>query len=441
MPSRRAIALAALATLALALAVLAPGLLWVAGALDALVILGVVVDVRRARIAAVHAQREWPPLLVQGARSTVCVDLKARPGTILLLREALHPSLAELPLRHELAIASSGRAEWSYDLVPKRRGEHLVGPLTIRVAGPWGLGWSQRDLIAAEPRRVYPQTRWEGRVGRLLARADRRELGQAPLHARLVGGDPYALREYRPGDPPTRIQWKASARHGRLVVREDTWERGSRLVILLDCARSMASTSDGRSKLDHGLAAALALARIAVARGDRVTIVGFSDRIERVVRVRSGGRGIAQAYGALFDLDAHLREPAYDLAVETAGQIESRSATVLMLTSVLDIAAADLLQASLTGLRRKHRGVLVTLEDPALMALALGSPADAAEAFAKVASLGILLANRHLARRFRGSGIAVVTASADQLAWKTLETYLNLARRRRAPALAQVLAV
>jgi uncharacterized protein (DUF58 family) len=253
-----------------------------------------------------------------------------------------------------------------------------------------------------------------------------------PLGIRGAGTEPYALREYRPGDPPTRIQWKASARHERLLSREDTWERGTRLVVLLDCGRAMASMDGARSKLDHALAAALALLRIAVSRGDRVTVVGFSNRIERTVRAGSGAGAEALAYAALYDLEARLVEPAYDLAVETLSSIEPRRATVVLLTSVVDLAAAELLRASLIRLRRRHHPILINLEDPDLVALALGVPATPEEAFAKASSLEILLANRRLGRRLQRAGIAIAVAAADQLAWAALDAYLGPSLRRKA---------
>jgi uncharacterized protein (DUF58 family) len=352
------------------------------------------------------------------------VRLVAGRQAILLAREALDPALAEAPLRRRLEVAA-GTSLWRYDLSPRRRGEHRAGPLTVRVLGPWGLAWAQRDLLGPESVRVYPQVRWEGRVGRLLTLAQRRELGQAPLRTHGLGTEPYALREYRPGDPPTRIHWKATARRGRLITREDTWERGSRLVILLDCARAMASLEAGRSKLDHALAAALALARVAVSRGDRVTFVAFSDRVERLVRVRASARGVARAYGTLFDLPARLSEPAYDLAAEAVSAVEPRRATVVLLTSVVDLAAAEVLREALLSLRR-HRTLLVNLEDPEVVRLALGSPSTPAEAFAKVSALEILLANRRLGRRLQRAGTRVVSAPADRLAADTLEAYLSL---------------
>ena len=434
MPATRAIVAAALITLALTVAVAVPWMAGAALAADLVLMLAVFVDARRARAVPLQARRRWPSLLVQGERATIEVRISSAARADLVAREALHPGLAEHPLRQRLSVTPDADAVWSYDLVPRRRGEHLVGPLTVRVLGPAGLAWSQRDLLPAERRRVYPQTRWQGRVGRLLALAHRRELGRAPLRLRGTGTEPYALRDYQPGDPPTRIQWKASARRGRLIAREDTWERGMRLVILLDCARAMTSIESGRSKLDHALAAALALARVALSRGDRVTIVAFSDRIERILRSHSGSRAAAEAYAALYDLEARPSEPAYDLAVETVAAVEPRRATVVLLTSVVDIAAAELLRTSLVRLARKHRPILVNLEDPDLVRLALGIPERTEEAFAKVSSLEMLLANRRLGRRLQRAGIAVAVAAADQLAWRTLESYLSASRPRRATA-------
>lgn len=432
MPARRVFLAAAVLTLPLAAAVVVPWLLWAGVAGDVLLIAALIVDHRRASRTAVHAERRWPLLLIQGAAAEVEVRLSAdaTAGVTVALREGLHPGLAESPLRHRLTLAPGEATTWSYRLTPRRRGAHLAAPLTARVLGPWRLAWAQRDLIAEESVRIYPQVRWEGRVARLLELAHRRQLGQIHVRYHGLGSEPYALREYLPGDPPNRIHWKATARHGRLVAREDTFERGGRVVILLDCARAMAAVDGGRSKLDHALAAALALTRVAAARGDRITWITFSDRIERLVRVRATGGGVSAAYRALFDCEARLVEPAYDLAAEATCEIESRRAAVVLFTSVVDLAAAELLREALLRLEIRHRPLLINLEDAGLGALARGVPASTEEAFAKVSSLEILLANQRLARRLRRAGVRAVTASADTLALATLESYLAMLRGR-----------
>lgn len=423
MPSGRLLTALALVGLLLAVAAVAPGMAALALGLDIALLAAFLLDWRAASRSGISAVRAWPPLLVQGAEAQVEVTLTSETASRIQARETLHPGLATGPLRERLSLAP-GTSVWRYALVPRRRGSHALGPLTARVLGPWGLAWSERELIPPGPQRVYPQVRWEGPVGKLLSLARRHELGQAPQRDQGLGSEPYALREYRPGDPPTRIHWKATARHGRLVSREDAWERGARLVVLLDAARAMMSVDRGRTKLDHALAAALALARVAAARGDRVTIVAFSDRIERLVRMRGAARGVARAYGALFDVQARLAEPAYDLAAEAASSAETRRATVVLLTSIVDLAAAELLRDALLGLKR-HRVLLVNLEDPDLARLALAAPETPEAAFAKAAALEIQLANRRLGRRLRHRGIRVVGAPADRLAWEALQAYLR----------------
>jgi uncharacterized protein (DUF58 family) len=431
MPSTRLLVALGAVTLLVAVSVAEPRLAVLAFVLDALLFLAFLYDVHAASRTPLTASRQWPPLLVQGAPAELSVRVASRPGVHLRLREGLHPGLAAAPARVALEM-TSGLSSWTVPLLPRRRGEHATGPLTARVLGPLGLGWSQREVLPAEPRRVYPQVRWEGDAGRLLALAQRRELGQVPLRLRGLGREPYALREYRPGDPLSRVHWKASARHGgRLVSREDTEERGARLVVLLDCARAMRGVEGERSKLDHALAAALALLRVANGRGDRVTVVAFSDHIERVVRVRAGSRGVAHAYALLYDLPSRLAEPAFDLAAETVLSLEARRSTVVLFTSVVDLASAELLRSSVAALRRRHRTVLVNLEDPELWGLARGAPATVPEAFAKVASLGILLANRDLGRGLRRAGIQAASVPADRLAWEAMQAYLSASRTRR----------
>jgi uncharacterized protein (DUF58 family) len=430
-PAARTFLILSLVTLLLAVAVLDVRLAFAALALDAAVVLAAWVDYRRAARTSLRAARVRPPLLVQEAPAVIEVSLVltgALRRVTILLREGLAPALAEQPLRHQMEIAGPREIRWSYTLVPRRRGEHLTAPLTARVLGPWKLAWAQRDLLPAETVRVYPQVRWEGRVGQLLVLAQRQRLGQIPLRFQGAGTEPYALREYLAGDPLAKIHWKATARHGRMITREDTWERGARLVILLDCARTMASMDGRRSKLDYSLAACLALARVAAARGDRVTLVAFSDRVLRSVRVRSGGRGISLAYAALFDVEAELTEPAYDVAAEAALEVESRGATVVLFASVVDLAAAELLRESLLRLGRRHRALFINLEDAELRALAESAPEGPAEAFAQVASLEIQLANRRLGKHLRHGGIRVVTSSADRLALETLDAYLAMFR-------------
>jgi uncharacterized protein (DUF58 family) len=433
-PAPRLLAALGLVALVITVALVSPAVSRLVLPLDGLLLAAFFLDAMRARSTALETRRRWPPLLVQGqaSQAQVEIDNRTRRTVIFVVREALHPAVAAAPQRQDIQLGPRRSAVWTYSVTPRRRGDHELGPLTARILGPWRLAWYQRDLAPSERVRVYPQVRWGGRVGRLLSLAQRRELGQSPLPLRGLGSEPYALREYRPGDPPGKIHWKATARHARPVTREETWERGGRLLILLDAGRSMASMTPDGSKLDAALAASLALTRIAASRGDRVTILAFSDRVQRLVRLRSGLAGAHKAYLRLFDLEARLVESAYDLAALEVERLEPRRSMAVLFTSVVDLAGADVLRRALTTLARRHRVLLANLEDGDLTALARGIPSSAQDAFARISALEILLSNRRLALKLRRAGIRVVTAPADRLTLETLDVYLALQRGRLA---------
>ncbi|HLX06659.1 MAG TPA: hypothetical protein VKY89_02230, partial [Thermoanaerobaculia bacterium] len=171
MPAARCFQLLGFFTVLFIGAFLAPPLAGLAALLDAVVLVAAAVDWRRARGRRLAASRRWPPLLVQGAEVEVRVEIgelagwrEVAPGgggpgsssgsrlgsrrrTVVLLREGLHPALAPAPLRQRLEVRAGQPSVWRYRLLPRRRGEHALAPLTSRVLGPWGLAWAQRDLL------------------------------------------------------------------------------------------------------------------------------------------------------------------------------------------------------------------------------------------------------------------------------------------------------
>ena len=81
--------------------------------------------------------------------------------------------------------------------------------------------------------------------------------------------------DYRDGDLPQQIDWKATSRRRQVISREYEEERDQRVVLLVDRGRRM-SVSDGQSSLLTTPNAALLLSFVAPGQGDRVGLVGFS---------------------------------------------------------------------------------------------------------------------------------------------------------------------
>jgi uncharacterized protein (DUF58 family) len=86
----------------------------------------------------------------------------------------------------------------------------------------------------------------------------------------------WQFRQYVPGEPAHRIDWRESARSDRLYVRETEWEASESVWIWRDTSPSMDYASDAslpEKRLRADLVA-LALAALLIRGGERVTLLG-----------------------------------------------------------------------------------------------------------------------------------------------------------------------
>ncbi|MBI4512346.1 MAG: DUF58 domain-containing protein [Deltaproteobacteria bacterium] len=111
-------------------------------------------------------------------------------------------------------------------------------------------------------------------------KASREErIGVHHVRHRGRSGDVRELREHVAGDPFKLVAWKATARRGKLMVRELESEIVLTHQIVLDIGGSMRAGAPGTTRLDHAVELSAALARAALDGGDRVGLVTFDTTV------------------------------------------------------------------------------------------------------------------------------------------------------------------
>lgn len=158
-------------------------------------------------------------------------------GVVPGLRDAL-PGRAPAPV-------PAGGYRWPAPL----RGVYDVGPALAHLDGPFGL-WTGSAPVAGTSRvRVLPVPADSGALDGIL-RAGAGELEAADLLGSEAAPDDLLVREHRDGDALTRVHWGATARTGRLMVRQEEWAHDPWTVVVLDCRAS--SFPAGRHEVDGG---------------------------------------------------------------------------------------------------------------------------------------------------------------------------------------------
>ncbi len=175
-----------------------------------------------------------------------------------------------------------GRAYVKVTLKAKRVGRWGVHGMALEVRGTpaGGEALYEVPLMFANPFgiEVYP------RALHVLAtspRGGRSRRGAAvgrPAPLRGEGDELRELREHVAGDPFRRIAWKASARRGRLMVREMEREERDVVWLVLNASIELWSGPEGKAPLDDGVDELAGLAARHIARGDKVGLVVVASR-------------------------------------------------------------------------------------------------------------------------------------------------------------------
>ncbi len=186
-----------------------------------------------------------------------------RGRTLLLEDEA--PRALGGPHRFALRRATgSGSSVTQYQVQVGARGMHLLGPLRIHVVDGFGMihrviGVGARDEVIVHPAVIDLDPMLLGGVSV--------GTGSAHIGARGAATDDVIPREYRPGDEVRRIDWKASARTGGLMVRSEENPWRASVSIVLDLRVSEHRGLEPRSSVDAALSMAASIGWLALGAG------------------------------------------------------------------------------------------------------------------------------------------------------------------------------
>jgi len=428
LPTRRLAAVAAL--LAGALLVLpgdavrlpllvANGVLLVVALVDALL----AVDPRTLEI-----ERELPPVVVLRTPAEVRWSVRNPTGRTVrvALADELAPSLQADDRRFHGVVPAGATLHGESGIRPARRGRFEVRRLVVRVDGPLGLGARQRTLDLPAVLQVHPVFASRAEAELRLNRARILEVGLRSAKGRGGGTEFDQLREYGVDDEVRRIDWSATARAGKAMVRTYRAERNQTVTLLLDNGRVMAGQVAGVPRVEHAMDAVMCLTTVASRLGDRCGLVVFDRGVRATVPARAGRAQLGAVAEAMYALEPVLAESDYEGAFTHVTARFRRRSLIVLFTDLVEQAVGESLLPALPILVRHHVVVVAAVRDPDVVRWATAPPDDVDGAYRAVAANALLADRDRTIARLRGLGVVVVDAPAGELAPRLADTYLDL---------------
>lgn len=377
----------------------------------------------------VERQAKLAVPLGEDEKTIVRIESNAR-ATLRLTVSQLWPEILEPRSAMREAVIRAGEA-LAIELQVRgiARGTATIEPLYVSMTMR---GLVERIVPAggATIVHVLPNLHAVGRMHKRLNDYALRSLGARTAPRIGKGRDFDRLRDYVLDDDYRDIAWRASARHGRLIVREFRTERSQEILLCLDRGHRMAARVEQITRLDHAVNASVLISYICNRMEDKIGILSFDTAVDKGLPSQRGSAHLRAITAYVSQLEAEYRHTDYlALAANLRRRLHHR--TLILILTVLPEREErfDLLRA-VDLLAPQHLPLFVVLTDRDLRAQAEILPSNREELSRTLVARDLWLGHVELTRELRSRGAMVVDSTATDWGVDAVNAYIEVKRRQ-----------
>jgi uncharacterized protein (DUF58 family) len=187
-------------------------------------------------------------------------------GDAVMRHSAYFPAIRPSETRSELVVQSF-----------PRRGHYRFTGFLISTQFPFGLFRRGERVQAEGETLVYPKIHEVATYYHLLPFMPGKREGLRVGHGESL----YSIREHRDGESARIVDWKATAKTGRLMAKEFAREEESRFCLILDSLLHPPAEQDGREKFEKAVSLAASLAAHFCAEGAELEFISPQDHVPK----------------------------------------------------------------------------------------------------------------------------------------------------------------
>lgn len=379
----------------------------------------------------ITAQRRTLERWSNGDVNPVTLQLKSGYGTAMHVRV-----LDELPVQFQTrdlvfsaAIPAWGRREFDYTVRPVQRGVYRYGAIQAFMSSDLGFVERRFSLDAAKEVAVYPSY-LQLRRYELLAISDRLTLAGIKRVRRVAQHAEFErIKDYVPGDDRRTVNWKATARRGRMMVNQYQDERAQQVFALIDTGRVMKMPFEGLSLLDYAINASLVISSIAMRKEDRAGLITFSDTVHDVLGASRQRGQMQKIMQVLYGQGTDHRETDMEALFGAVRRNIHQRSLLLLFTNYESVNALKRQLPYLQRLARQHLVVPIFFLNTELDKDLKQRPTNTEDLYIHTLTERAVHEKRLIARELERSGLPAILCKPEDLTMEVINTYLQIKAR------------
>lgn len=380
-----------------------------------------------------EVSRTVPKSLSNGDENTIklLVKNKVKLGLKVKLKEDLPDQLQDFTWERTHFQKGKTTNELSYTIVPSERGIYEWFNVYAHIEIP-NIGLVSRRILFDQYNEVacLPSYMQFGDLRLTALVSQQKEMDST--HIRKLGQslEFEQIKTYNSGDDFRHINWKASAKQGKLMLNQFQDERSQSIYCIIDGGRTMKTKHHGQSLQDYAINASVGLSKAILQMKDKVGLVNYyTDRCD-LLKPSASPAQYRKINEMLFNIKTQETDASMELLYKfSRNQIKHRSLLILF-THFDNTEAIKRNIPYLRAMGRFHLVLIVLFENDELQSFADTEAEKLTDIYSTTIAREQINQQKVLARELRKYGIITLITSPSKLTISVVNQYLEIKRKQ-----------
>ena len=381
-----------------------------------------------------YAERELPVKFSNSDYNEVFVTLKNNytfPVECEIIEE-LPVQFQKRDFKYLIKLKAFQKYKFEYNLKPVERGEYYFGRLLVFVSSPLRI-ISRRYSFYKEKTMIktYPSYLQMKKYSFLVLNDKLNEYGVKKIRRLGHTMEFEQIKKYVTGDDVRSINWKATAKHGKLMVNQYQDEKSQPIYSVIDTGRVMRMPFEGLKLLDYAINSALAFSNIAILKTDKAGIIDFGKKVNTFLPASNLKTQMLKINESLYNIDTDFMDSDFGyLSSYIKHKITHRSLLIIY-TNFEHKSSLRRQLRYIKSLSKKHPIVVVIFKNTELEKLTNDKVKKIRDIYHKTIGKKFAYDKKLIVKELQRHGIHTVLTKPQDLTVNVINKYFELKARGR----------
>lgn len=238
------------------------------------------------------------------------------------------------------------------------------------------------------------------------------------------------IKNYVSGDNYRHINWKASAKQGRLMLNQYQEERSQDIYTVIDMGRAMKMPFEQQTLLDYAINGSVALSKAILDTKDKAGLITFSSKECTYLPARSEYKHFSVINDTLYNLQTDFLESDFERLYKFVRfKIRQRSLLVIF-TNFDSINSLKRNLQYLKAIAQYHLVLVVFFENSEIVKFSNETATNLREIYSKTIGKHFLSQNQLILKELVNAGIQGLITQPQHLSIQAINKYIQIKRKQ-----------